>query len=296
MNVLITGVSGLLGAHIAAGFAKEHHVIGVDRNAWWGDSPITFLQGELNNVPLRTQAITSTAPDVLIHCAGAVDVDACERDPDWAHQVNVNLTRSLVAETPTDCLFVYISTDSVFCGDKAFWSEQDAPAPCNVYAATKLDGEREVAQLHNHLIVRTNFYGWSSGRKKTSAEWLYGALASGDSITLFDDFFFTPIYLPHLVRFLRASIDHRTRGLLHMAGRDRISKYEFGQTMAKLMSVSMKNVRRGSIEDAHFAATRSKDISLNTDRVQKLLGCEMPACEEGLQLFLADRGKPLSQR
>ena len=65
----------------------------------------------------------------------------------------------------------------------------------------------------------------AAGRKKTSAEWLYGALKNGEPITLYEDFFFTPIYAADLADTLALLLDRRARGLYHVAGRDRVSKF-----------------------------------------------------------------------
>src|SRR5262245_26677935 len=176
MNILVTGGSGLLGAHALVHLASRHKVMGVDRNAWWGDQALRFLRGDLEAPSFLRSAISTCQPDVIVHCAGMVDVDACERNPDQAFRSNAELTRRVVLHTPPACLFVYISTDSVFSGESGFWREDQEPSPRNVYARSKYEGEQEVAKLEKHLIVRTNFYGWSSGRKKTSAEWLYNAL------------------------------------------------------------------------------------------------------------------------
>ena len=70
-----------------------------------------------------------------------------------------------------------------------------------------------------HLIVRTNFYGWSSGRKQTSAEWLHAALKTGQPITLFGDFFFTPIYIVDFVELLERLIETGYLGIIHLVGR-----------------------------------------------------------------------------
>ncbi len=296
MNVLVTGASGLLGAHLAAGLGESHNVTGADRNSWWGDKPLPFLQGDLNETSFMRHAVAVARPDAIIHCAGLVDVDACERDPGRAHLANAVLTRNLVSLTPPGCIFVYISTDSVFSGNSRFWSEDHEPAPRNVYARSKLEGEEAVQRLQDHLIIRTNFYGWSSGRRKTSGEWLYRSLLAGEAITLFDDFYFTPIYAPDFVRCLEGAIDRGARGVLHLAGGDRVSKYSFGETMARLMDASMKNVRCGSIFQSNLSAVRSTDISLDTRRARALLGHDMPTCEEGLRRFLADKNRALSRR
>ena len=296
MNIAITGASGLLGAHLVAGLMTKHEVFGLDRHAWWGERNLPFFMGDLLDPAFLDVAIPACQADVLIHCAGTTDVDGCQRDPAQAMKFNAGLTRDLVRRIPESCLFIYISTDSVFSGNSSFWKETDAPSPCNVHGSTKLEGEREAAKHSRHLILRTNFYGWSSGRKKTSAEWMVNALKNGDAITLFDDFFFSPIYVADLVQLVSGMIDRESSGLFHAVGHDRVSKYEFGEMMAEAMKVPMSNVKKGSLSDAKFFAPRSSDISLCTMKISTEMKREVPGCRAGIERFLADRSKPLEKR
>lgn len=236
-------------------------------------------------------------PDVLIHCAGMTNVDGCEQDPELARLQNAELTARLASATPAQCLFVYITTDGIFSGDHPFAVEDDTPSPKTAYARTKLAGEDAVRNnAPNHLIIRTNFFGWSSGRKKTSGEWLYQALETRQEITLFDDFFYTPIYVVDLVNSVNALIDSDHRGTFHIGGRDRVSKYEFGQAVAEAGRMSMDSVRRGSIDDAHLAADRPKDMSLCSDRYTRLTGVGVPGCKESAQRFVSHRATSLGHR
>jgi dTDP-4-dehydrorhamnose reductase len=191
---------------------------------------------------------------------------------------------------------VYISSDAVFSGNSQYWTEDQHPEPCNVYSRSKFQGEMETRKAAKHLIVRTNFFGWSSGRKKTSAEWLYKALADREPITLFDDFFFTPIYVADLSRYLASMIERGCQGLFHISGKDRVSKYDFGEKLARLMSVPADNVSRGKLAQAGLHAMRSPDISLSSARAQQLLGFVPPSCDGGIARFLSDRGRSLSER
>ena len=296
MKVTITGASGLLGAHLAAAFREHHEVIGIDRNSWWGDWPLALLRGELQDASFVEEAISRSQPNVLIHCAGTVNVDACEKNPAQALEDNRGITQRLLHSVSPDCLFVFISTDSVFSGNSRLSTEDHPTSPVNVHARTKLEAERAVSQHPQHLIIRTNFFGWSSGRKKTAAEWLYGALDRQEPITLFDDFFFTPIYAVDLSTILFRMIQRDARGLFHVAGADRVSKYEFGTVMAHGMCASIANVRRGSIADMPLGAPRSSDISLSSGKAERFLGTPMPRCHDGLTRFLSDFKKPLSER
>lgn len=297
MKVLITGACGLLGAHLLAALSRRHQVVGIDRHPWWGDQPAEVLLGELGTAGLISDAVASVAPDVLIHCAAMANVDACEQDPARAYACNANITRDIARAVPAHCLLVYITTDGIFMGDTPFANEELLPCPRTVYGRSKLHGEWDVKlATNNHLIVRTNFYGWSSGRKQTSAEWLYHALEIAQSITLFDDFFFTPIYVVDFVTRLDLLMEGGHRGTFHLCGKERVSKYQFGCLMAKAAGFSMKHVRRGSLHDSRLPAPRPEDMSLDSERFRKAVGVDVPECMHGIRRFLADRTRPLSVR
>lgn len=296
-RVLVTGATGLLGAHIAAALQGRDNVVGVDRHPWWGDRPLPIEHVDLCAEGVVDALIAQVRPQVIFHCAALVNVDACERAPAEAFEINAELPARLARAAGAECLFVYIATDGVFRGEAPFADESTAPEPRTVYGASKLEGERAVASVTpNHLILRTNFFGWSSGRKQTSAEWLYRALEQQQPITLFDDFYFTPIYVVDFVSAMLRLASTGARGLFHATGHDRVSKYEFGMEMARQAAFATANVTRGSIDDAHLAAPRPRDMSLRSGKMSALLGTPMPGYADGIRRFLADRERPLSER
>ena len=297
MKILVTGACGLLGSHVMAALSGQHDVVGIDRHPWWGDRAAAMLSGDLHQPGVLEAALEQTVPDAVIHCAALVHVDACERNPALALTCNATLTQRLARAVPRGCLLVYISTDGIFTGETPFTTEDQPPAPRTVYGRSKLEGERvAAATTDNHLIVRTNFYGWSSGRKPTFAEWLYGALEQQQPITLFDDFFFTPIYVVDFVERLEALMRSTHRGIFHLCGRDRVSKNDFGLRLATMAGLPVRQVRRGSLKDAPLAAPRPRDMSLDSGRFCRLTGLDVPRYEAGLSRFLEDRTQLLSQR
>jgi dTDP-4-dehydrorhamnose reductase len=297
MNVLVTGACGLLGAHVTAALSREHRVVGLDRHPWWGSRPAEILQGDLLSESFVADAVARVAPSVVVHCAAMVDVDACERQPDLADAYNAGITGRLARAAGPACLFIYITTDGIFQGDQPYRREEDEPKPLTAYGWSKLRGEHEVqAAGHNHLIVRTNFYGWSSGRKKTSAEWLFRALAGGERIVGFADFFFSPIYVVDFVDRLERLIRRPERGIVNLCGSERISKYDFAIALAAEAQLSASSIAKGSIDDADLAAPRPKDMSLSTARVSGILGEAMPDCRAGIRRFLSHRDATLERR
>lgn len=297
MKILVTGACGLLGSHLAAFLSQRHQVTGTDRHPWWGDRPISFMEGELTDPVFLQELVKKTAPDCVIHCAAMTNVDLCERDPALAHAVNAELTLRLARAVSPECLFVYISTDGLFQGDKPMITEEEPPRPRTAYGKSKWVGEQEVQKTcKRHLIIRTNFYGWSSGRKPTFAEWLYGALKDRRKITLFEDFFFTPIYVLDLAEKLAALIESGKNGLFHLAGADRVSKDTFGRRLAELGRLSLENVQRGTLSHASLVADRPKDMSLSSQRFCRATGLAVPNYADGIRRLLEDRNRSLSAR
>jgi dTDP-4-dehydrorhamnose reductase len=297
MTVLVTGACGLLGAHLATSLSEHDRVVGIDRHAWWGDWPLELVLGDLSSPEFVADTVGDVRPSAIVHCAAMVSVDECERQPERAEAQNAGVTRNLVTAAGRDCLFVYITTDGIFQGDRPFMTENDAPHPRTVYGWSKLHGEQEVRKASDDfLIVRTNFYGWSAQRKQTSAEWLYGVLAGGQPMTGFDDFFFTPIYVVDLVDRLVRLMASPHRGVFHLCGADRVSKYEFAVQVAREASFSTERIARGSIESAGLLAPRPKDMSLSSAAFCRALGISVPGYVEGIRRFLTHRTVSLSAR
>lgn len=297
MNIAITGACGLLGAHLAAAFSARHRVVGFDRHPWWGTRSIELHHGDLADAKAREAFLADARPDILVHCAAMVNVDAGEERPADAYLANGTLTGLVARGVPPHCRVVYVTTDGIFRGDTPMQRETDLPCPRTVYGRSKLQGEWETQlATDRHLIIRTNFFGWSSGAKGTSAEWLYHALESGEPITLFDDFWFTPIYVLDLVERILALIAGQYTGIFHVVGSERVSKYQFGMQLAAAAGFRAGHVLRGSIADARLRAPRPRDMSLSSEKIASTLGHPAPDCRGGLTRFLADRGRPIEAR
>jgi len=228
-------------------------------------------------------------PQVVIHTAAWVDVDGCQVNPAKAKESNETLTKLVVSASPKNAKIVYISTEQVFPGNKTYAKESDPTRPINIYGRTKLAGEQIVQESGRpHLIVRTNFFGWSSGRKKTFGEWLIQSLRDKQPIRLFTDFYFTPLYAGLMVDRLERLLKKDPQGVVHLGGRDRVSKYEFGKKLARMSGLSFGSVKDARMDSVASLAPRPKDISLNSDRAEALLGTKSPTLEKSLQRFLGN--------
>jgi len=232
-----------------------------------------------------TRVVLVSQPTVVIHCAAETDVERCERDPNHAFQVNVLGTQYLAKAAPS-AKFIYISTDSVFDGERGLYSESDEPGPLNVYAQTKLAGE-QVAREHceDCLVVRTNIFGTGTASRSSLADWALEKAAQGESMIGFCDVYFSPLFVGDLAQMILRSVNRDIQGLLHAGSQNRWSKMQFLRGMLSEFGFDQTLVRQGRSDGAVFLASRPKDTSLDTQMISRVLELEMPTVQEGLVNF-----------
>ena len=288
MKVLVTGCSGMLGSAICYLLQDKCSLLG----SYHQTPPPKFIArtlcADLCDTSQVDEMLNRSDPDVLIHCASLTNVDLCEADYYKTRQVNVVATRNLVEHRGSNTFFIYISTDSVFDGGRGNYSETDLPSPLNNYAMTKLEGEWAVQQgFPNYLILRTNFFGFRSRANPSSAEWILYSLLNEKPIRMITDWYFSPIFAGDLAKIVSKLVQSDIRGLYHVAGGEKCSKYAFAVQLAQTFSCDKSLIEPASFRDFSFRARRPKDMSLNSAKVMKELKIELPSYGEGLQRFWA---------
>lgn len=213
--------------------------------------------------------VNAIKPNLIIHTAGLANVDACENNKHDALNINVRGTENIaMSSNNVGAKLVYISTDSVFDGTKGDYIETDATKPLNIYAISKLAGEHRIMHLApDSIIVRTAFYGLSR-YDSGLAKWILDSILRGKCINMFTDTIFTPIYVDNLTEVIMSMYHNNLNGIYHVGGSEACSKSYFGRVIADAFGFNKNLVRPISIDEAQLVATRPKNTSLNTDKVQ----------------------------
>jgi dTDP-4-dehydrorhamnose reductase len=297
--LVVTGASGLLGASVlrsavelgweTVGFCHQHVI---------RDPTMQVVSVDLTDDSAIRKILFDLRPDAIVHCAAATNVDWCEDNPRQAEAINVQAS-AVLAEIASalNARFVYVSTDSVFDGKKGDYVETDEPAPLNVYARSKLAGERETLRRNTAAIVaRVSIYGWNAQNKDSLAEWVLRRLEGGEHVPGFTDVFFTPILVNDLVPVLFAMLQHELSGLYHVAGSERISKFGFARRLATVFGFDPARVTPCQVKDMRLNAARPLDVSLNTEKVRTALGRSMPDVDSGLCGFRELRSRQYPQQ
>lgn len=132
MKILLFGANGQVGSRL-----KE--LLGEDCTA------LTRAECDLSqlNEKQARALIESHEPDIIINAAADTKVDAAEKDDTTAILVN-STAPGILARAAGDIPFVHFSTDYVFDGNAAPYTEASGTHPLNRYGFSKLRGEQEV--------------------------------------------------------------------------------------------------------------------------------------------------------
>lgn len=287
MRILVTGASGLLGLNLSLAALPQHQVIGVDRSKLVG-VPFELLNMDLLDEGALDRMFAASRADALIHCAALADVDACQADPAASERLNACLPEDLA----TGCAkrgipMIHISTDAVLDGTRpGFYSEQDAPNPLGVYARTKLEGERAVLSVNpDAIIARVNFFGWSLSGTRSLAEFFLNNLRDGKPVNGFTDVFFCPMFVGDLADTLLQMLDMKLTGLYHVVGSEVLSKFEFGQALARKFGYDPGLVQPTTVDGSDLVAPRSHNLRLSVHKLSTDLGLPVPGFSTGLDMF-----------
>ncbi len=285
-RTLITGASGFLGSHLVKGLADGLAVSGTFLRHREGVPPCDAFLMDITDPSSIRQALKEKKYDVIIHTAAVTNPDQCERDRGRAYRTNVQGTETLAdAAHEMGALFIYISTDLVFDGERGDYSEDDPAFPCNYYAETKLKGEEIVQRLCGKwMVLRTALmYGWGNGVSNSFIDWFCQTIEAGKEVNLFLDQFRTLLYVgdaaPAIQTLLKRGVKNQ---VIHLGGPDRLSRFEFGKRFVDVFGYSRDLVRPIRMEDLEGDAPRGRDCSLNTERI-KGLGFQPKTVLEGLE-------------
>jgi dTDP-4-dehydrorhamnose reductase len=217
----------------------------------------------------------------VVNCAAYTNVDGAEGDPDGAHAVNEEGARNVAAAAER---VVYVSTDYVFDGSKSGpYVESDPTAPLQAYGHSKLAGERATADANpNHLIVRCSWLFGHGGSNFVETMLTLGR--ERGELRVVDDQVGCPTFTGHLAEALLELAAGEERGIVHVAGGDSCSWFEFARETLSRAGVDV-SVTPCTSEEFPRPARRPANSVLVSERGGPLL----PAWQDGLEAYLGVR-------
>jgi dTDP-4-dehydrorhamnose reductase len=290
MKVAVIGGNGQLGRDVVLAFAAEGHVV----------TSLIHQEIEISSLASVREALGDLLPDLVVNTSAFHHVEKCEADPALAFAVNGIGARNLAQVTQeTGATLMHISTDYVFDGRKnAPYSEEDAPAPLNVYGNTKLSGELFVRSTNpRHFVVRTSaIYGENPCRAKGGLNFVELMLKlSGErkELKVVNDEFVSPTPTAQIARQLVALGRSADYGLYHATAEGSCSWYEFA---AAIFELTNTNIRLEPARPGDFPAKvpRPKYSVLENRALKNKRLNVFTHWKQGLESYLAQRAQRAS--
>jgi dTDP-4-dehydrorhamnose reductase len=155
MRIVLTGVTGQVGAALLAPLRLAGEVIAADRGML-----------DLSKPEQLGHALDRMAPDLIVNPAAYTAVDRAEDEREIAFRVNAEAPGAIARwAAPREVPLVHFSTDYVFDGSgQRPWREDDPTGPLSVYGASKLAGEEVIRRAAGpHLVIRTSWVYAATG-------------------------------------------------------------------------------------------------------------------------------------
>ncbi|MEM7029095.1 MAG: SDR family oxidoreductase [Chloroflexota bacterium] len=277
--LLITGGSGYLGSHLATQASENYDV-----NVTYSSNPSATI-GTAHPLDITNQGqvqklIEQVKPQAIIHCIAANP----GVDENKMMAINAEGTR-FVAESAVrlGIRLVHVSTDALHDGKHPPYSDDAPPTPTNTYGQSKAKAEEYIKDIAPQAaIVRTSLiYGLREMDRGTAG--FVKRLDSGEPLILFKDVYRQPVWAKTLATaLLKLAFDRQDfSGILNVAGRQLISREDFGRLMLAWWGIKFDSEVKSGL-GADLPHPPPLNIGLLVDKGEALLNMTFPGVEDVL--------------
>ena len=288
-NILITGVTGLLGQGLLGSTPLGDRVIGVSRGLTTSvvNDSLEFVQADVTDQEAINRIFDTYKIDVVIHAAGEGSVDAVERNPTLGRLSIVQGAENLASMSKKyDTQIIYISTNAVFSGNESPYAETSETRPLNLYG--QLKREAEIVFLESGArcsVVRPILmYGWPlQGQRTNPVAFTISQLRLNQEIMMVNDVWENPLYNIHCAEAIWRVTKKDVTGIIHIAGLTRLNRYELAVASAKAFHLDPLLIKE--VDSSFFPGLtpRPSDTTLRCDRMIEALSMEPLSLDEGLK-------------
>ncbi|MBN3926430.1 NAD(P)-dependent oxidoreductase [Nostoc sp. NMS4] len=290
-KLLITGASGFLGWHLCQLAKQEWEIYGTYLSHPLEIPDIKMLKANLTNFQELKRIFNDVKPEEVIHTAAHSQPNFCQTNPKESHAINVIAScniAGLCADNSIPCAFT--SSDLVFDGLNAPYQEADAVCPINLYGEQKAIAEADMLERYPMTAVcrMPLMFGAATPTAKSFIQPFIQTLQAEQELSLFIDEFRTPVSGTTAAKGLLLALE-KVNGIIHLGGRERISRYDFGQILIEVFQLPITGLKSCRQQDVKMAAPRPADVSLDSSKAFAL-GYQPLSLRKELEELAVSRG------
>jgi dTDP-4-dehydrorhamnose reductase len=270
---LVVGGDSLVGGGLVRALERRgHRVLASTRRRSTVDEKRVHLDFE-NDEPFKVPH----GIDYAFIVGAATNYERCETDP-LAYRINVELIPRLVASLLAQGVFVtFISTNSVFGGERPWPHEDDPHAPGIAYAKQKDEAERVIradvrrlnAEQRFNIVRLTKIM---DANTSPLPNW-FSAWDRGEVVQPFADLIFAPMSVQFVGESLATIGEKRVSGNLHLSGVENVSYVDLANNLAGHMGIEPRLIEPTTAEAKGIhIAFKPRYSGLGMSRTTQLTG------------------------
>jgi len=295
MRVLITGGTGLLGKALLYDCNNQIEIIAtyVGNYSMQDSGQIKYLQLDVRDKAGYMDLFKKFRPDTTVHTAGIGSPDFAENNRELVRDINLNGTGNILDMcNKFNSKFIFISSNGIYDGQKAPYSEEDNAEPVNYYGEVKLQGEEitKKAKVPFAIVRPILMYGWQYPFERSNiVTQSILKLQNQEVVHAYDDVYAKPLLNHSCAKAVWKIIEENKYGVYNIAGADRVNIYQLITKTAEIFNLNKSLIL--PVQQGYFneLTKRPRDTSFKTDRMEKELGIEPLALDEGLSMMKRER-------
>jgi len=271
-TILVTGISGFLGNQLVKQATSKYNLIGTYHRNEVHFPNVKTLALDIQDEEAVEQLIMQTQPDAVFHFAALSNTNFCEQNPELSFDINVKATINLAMVCQSKKIpFLFTSTDLIFDGQSAPYSIDDPSDAICVYGQHKVQAEQTILELYPEAIIARCplMYGLAKSAPNFLPNWI-NQLKSGNSFGAFTDEYRTTASGESVVKGLLLLLENKAKGIWHLGGKERVSRYDFAIKMAEVFDLDKSLINGGKQADVKMPAARPADVSMDSQATYAL--------------------------
>jgi len=283
MKVLVTGANGQLGTSL--------------KNRQKNFSKIDFVFTDVDELDITNEEELEAFFhhqdfDYLVNCAAYTAVDKAEEDQENAMRLNVHAVKLLARfSKKNNFKIIHISTDYIF-GGKNFrpYTEEAIPEPESIYASTKYDAEKILAEFSNNaIILRTSWLYSEYGNNFVKT--IIKLANEREELRIIADQIGTPTYAGDLASAIMTVINNYPKTqkteVYHFSNQGIASWYDFAVEIVSLSRLDC-NVKPIRTEEYPLPAIRPFYSVMDKRKFTDTFNIEIPHWKESLKTCISN--------
>lgn len=226
-NVLIVGVDSQIGLALIRHLNKEtYKVYGTSRQIEKCKDNVFYF--DLSEPKFN---IDLSQFEFVVICAAITNMAKCEEEPEFCEQVNSKNTKALIDKcVDSECFVVFLSSNAVFDGSKAFYKHTDIPDPITKYGNFKLSVEQYIQSLDSGKSCVLRLTKVITDSVPFVQNWKNNA-KEGLEVKAFDNRLISPIDIEAVVDSIQLLLERKSGGIFQLGGNEEISFFDYAKRL-----------------------------------------------------------------